>query len=899
MDLPPAISESHRQLLLTQLVLKLGDERAARPRSPAQAARLAAELARLLDQVQTERLPFEALATLVPEEFARHWQITLDFLGVLTEHWPAILAEEGCLDPVERRNRLVDLEIESWVHRPPVDPVIAAGSTGTVPATADLLVAVAGLDQGRVVLPGLDRTIDPESLGVLTATHPQYGMARLLDRLGLAPAEIEDWPAPEISSTLPARANLINEAMRPAVLTGRPQSLAPPPAAALAGISRIECAGLHEEAGAIALVMRGVLEDETGTAALVTPDRALARRVAAELRRWGIEIDDSAGRPLADTPPGVFLRLVAEMVAGAMARALPLLAALKHPLAAGGLAASDFRAKARALELACLRGPRPGEGFAGIRAVLKRRGETADLCLWVDGLQEIMDSLTTLAGRCEVALKTILEAHVRAAEGLAESDGKTGAARLWLGDAGKAAASFVNELRATSGGFSPIAGADYPAFFEALMADRVVRPTYGIHPRLHIWGPLEARLQHAEVMILGGLNEGTWPPEPPADPWLSRPMRSNLGLPPPERRIGLAAHDFVQAFSAPLLVLTRAGRVEGTPTVSSRWLLRLDNVLRAAGRDSAIEDMAARGHQWLIWQNELDKPDSIAGTDPPTPRPPVEARPRRLSVTEVETLRRDPYAVYARHVLGLRPLEPIDADPGAAERGTIVHRALEAFIDAYPGALPEDAHAHLIEIGRKAFGETLERPGVRAFWWPRFERLAAWIVETEHARRTRLESIRNETVGRLEIAAPAGPFTLIAKADRIECLKDGDVSVIDYKTGSVPSQKDIALGFAPQLPLEAAIAQAGGFAGIPAAAVAELAFWQLSGGDPPGKQTAVKGDLAALIAGARDGLAKLIAAYDDSSTPYPSRPDPDRGPRFSDYDHLARVQEYSAFGGED
>ena len=352
-----------------------------------------------------------------------------------------------------------------------------------------------------------------------------------------------------------------------------------------------------------------------------------------------------------------------------------------------------------------------------------------------------------------------------------------------------------------------LAGHDYPALFTGLMAERSVRPLYGRHPRLHIWGPLEARLQQADRLILGGLNEGTWPALGDTGPWLNRPMRADLQLPSPERRIGLASHDFQQAAAAADVILTRAAKVDGAPTVPSRWLLRLDQVLAAAGR----EIHWAEGDKWRDWERRLQAPVRIAPRAAPAPRPPVGARPRELSVTQIETWVKDPYALYARHILGLRPLEEIDADPGAAERGTLIHKALERFAAQYPKDLPADALARLIEIGRDDFDEFWRRPAVRAFWWPRFKRIAAWFIEREVEGRPARQAVGLEVAGRIGFTTGRGAFTVKAIADRIDRLSDGALAIIDYKTGAVPQKRELADGLAPQLPLEAAIGAAGGF----------------------------------------------------------------------------------------
>ncbi|HEU0071219.1 MAG TPA: double-strand break repair protein AddB [Alphaproteobacteria bacterium] len=894
-DLPPAVPGLRRQLLLAQLVQKLGARNLAEAPDEAQAARLAEALARLLDEMQTERADPAKLKSLAPEAFARHWQQTLEFLAILTEHWPKILEAEGALDPAARRNAVLAAQAELWRAQPPAGPVIAAGSTGSIPATADLLDVIASLPQGQIVLPGLDRDMSEDCWRALleeggVPSHPQYGLARLLERLGVARSEVKDWTSSVAPASPPGRAKLFARALDPQDGEAARPAMSDL-AAALDGVTRLDAPGPIEEAGAIALMMREAVEHEARTAALVTPDRGLARRVAAELRRWDIEVDDSAGQPLAATPAGAFARLALAMLAEDCAPA-PLLAALKHPLSSGGEKTVVFRDKARALELAVLRGVRPAPGFAGLRSALVGEGEAA-LGSWLDGLAKAAAPLCDALAASAVAAEDLLRAHAAWLEHLAADDAMPGAARLWRGDDGEALANFFAEFAGAARDLPPMAGRAYPALIEALLAGRVVRPRYGAHPRLFIWGPLEARLQHAHLVILGGLNEGTWPADPGADPWMSRPMREAFGLPAPERRIGLAAHDVAQLFAAPQVALTRAERVDGTPTVPARWLQRLDNLL--LGMDAGA---LPSGAKWLAWQQALDAPQAPPVPTPrPAPRPPVAARPRRLSVTEIETWMRDPYGIYAKHVLGLRALEPLDADPGAADRGSFIHDALDRFVKSWrPGETAEAAYERLLGFGREAFSSALDRPGVWAFWWPRFERIARWFAGNEIARRRESTPLAVEGWGEMKLPGPAGEFLLIAKADRIDSLGNGGLAVVDYKTGQPPGEKELTFGFSPQLPLEAMMAAAGAFKGVPPAEVSRIEFWRLSGGRPVAKISAHDAGLFATEA--YRGLTGLIAAFDDPATPYLARPRAAHAPRFSDYEHLARVREWAASGEE-
>ena len=882
--IPPAIPELRRRLLLARLVLAWSAQSGEGTLLPGQAAALAGALARLLDTAASEGADFARLRTLAPDEFAEHWQIVLKFLDILPNAWAPIVAAEGALDPAERRNRLLRRQAEAWRREPPKAPVIAAGLTGGIPALSDLLSAVAWLDRGAVILPGLDRSLAADEWEFIAGepSHPQHLLALLLRDLETAPEDVRDWPAVPPCGPPSARQRLAAEALRPAALTDRWRDLPAAPPDALAGVTRYDCASPQDEAATIALLLRRALDTSAATAALVTPDRELARRVAAELRRWDIDIDDSAGMPLALTPPGAFLRLVLDAAASGLAP-VPLLAALKHPLAAGGLAPEEFRGLARRLE-AAIRGPRPAPGFAGLRAALAGGGR---LLRFVARLQGCLGPLAAALDSDRAPLAELIAAHVRAAELLAASDAESGIARLWQEAAGETAARFSHELIDAAGDFPPLAGRHYPALFAALAAGSVVRPAYGRHPRLAIWGLVEARLQHADLMVLGGLNEGTWPGPAASDPWMSRQMRAGFGLALPERAIGIAAHDFVQAMAAPAVTLTRASRREGVPTVPSRWLLRLDTVLRAVGLEGALRpdpEIAAAA----AWR---DAPTERRGREPSQPRPPVAARPRQLPVTQIEMWLRDPYAIYARHILGLKALDDLDVDPGRAELGTTVHHALARFIERHPRDLPLFAEDELIAIGRECFAPFLSRPGAWAFWWPRFVRVANWFVAEERERRHGLVDSRAERAGRLVVAGPAGPFTITAIADRIDRLAGGGLALIDYKTGALPSKREIEGAIAVQLPLEGAIARDGSFDGF-SGPIAALEYWRLPGGDPAGQRCPIAGDdAAALIDRVLASVTALIARFDDPATPYEAVPVMRWRPRFSDYDHLERLDE--------
>lgn len=895
-ELTPAISTARRQLLLAALIARWQRAKGGDEMDFAQAARLARSLGGFLDEAQTQAADLSKLADLAPAALTEYWAEVREFLSLVAEQWPTLLAAENKQDHIAHRNATLKALAQRLENNPPDGPIIAAGSTGSIPATAGLLGVIARLPRGAVILPGLDLGLDDASWNDLDLGHPQFGMKQLLGRIGIDRRAVRSWGGGEIVPT--PREILLRETLRPAPTTDAWRALAesrtPVIEDGLEGLSLVEAADPAQEATAIALMLREALEVPGQTGALVTPDRNLARRVAAELGRWNIAIDNSAGRPLTRTPPGTFLCLLADAAQQDFAP-LALLALLKHPLAAGGEETAAFRRSVRELDL-CLRGPRPDAGLEGImRAITRADVLTKDaqerLGTWFDSVAQLLRPLAkALNGKAPLA--RLLSLHVEAAEALAKTDMQDGAARLWRNDAGKSAADMVKTLFEAASDLPVIDARSYASLFRGFADEKAVRPAYGRHPRLAILGPLEARLQRFDLVVLGELNEGEWPAQAPVDPWLSRPMRRILGLEQPERAISLAAHDFATLAAGPRVVLTRSRKVEGSPAVASRWLQRLMQLTRGL----ELEDKLRTSLSYCDIASALYEPLVTTRIGRPAPQPPVSARPRRLSVTEIETWLRDPYAIYARRILKLEPLDALDAEIGALERGVAIHKALETFIRVYPDGPPSDAEMRFVEIADKVFAENAIPKSALALWRPRFIRAAQWFVGVERSRRINVAHAHVELRGEMTLSAPGGNFLLYGYADRIDELKDGYGAIIDYKTGAPPSDKQVIQIIAAQLPLEAAMLANGGFAGAGKLTPLELVYIRFAGGVKPGEVRTVNADAGELAKKAATLLAARVAQFDDKDQAYLPRVMPFRADIAGDYDHLARVREWSASG---
>lgn len=928
LDLAPAATEVQRQFLLTRIVCGWARSNPVSPAARAvndsvsHALQMARSLMQLIDSLETGDITLADLPGLLASdhEMPLHRSEAAEFLNIIAEIYPAAMSEAGLIGPQARRSALLQAEAGRLRRQPAAGPVIAAGSTGSVPATADLLATIAHMPGGAVVLPGLDRKLDAESWDVIenTPQHPQYGMKELIEKIGIERTDVPDLPGLSGDKAGEARALLASEVMRPSETTHLWKDLATHRhefELACENITELVCPEMREQALMIAMAMRQA-HGENRACSLITPDRQLARRVTSELARWDIHVDDSAGEPLANTEPGIFFRLVGEVCAPS-ARAHDIVALLGHSLMTGELVPeADIGTLVKTLEIALFRQMPGGHHLRGLAARISQARDLADDVfahpLVKDLSQQQWDALAALAERLEQAvtpllelsdskdgnpLASVLHTHISVAEAL--STGAIGVSdRLWTGEAGAALSETLRELLDHAGLAPAMPHADYCSFITNSLRAVPVRRQYSLHPKLKILGLLEARLVQTDLVILGGLNEGSWPGDADPGPWLSRPQHVAVGLQLPERRLGLAAHDFVQGLGANQVMLTWARKVNGTPAVASRWLLRLKAVLEASGLKDALQpDKNTDWAGWALgldWHGKMPAGDKPAPAMPPRPTPPVAARPRRYSVSRVERLMQDPYWLYANAILKLKPLQPLDREPGAAERGQLVHAVVEEFTNRHPNTMPDDATAIMRDIAVKLIPDFAPDAALRALWLPQVWRMTDWFCEQETTLRENVTAQLTELEGAHAFEVDGQKVSLTARADRIDRLQSGSLRIVDYKTGGAKLQSHETKGYKPQLFLEGWIARTGGFERLPAAAVEELLYIRLSGGDPPGALIGPSGkvDIAAEIDHAADGVRSLIASYLSAAQAYPARAGEEAWNRKSDYDHLSRWREW-------
>ncbi|ODT74687.1 MAG: double-strand break repair protein AddB [Pelagibacterium sp. SCN 64-44] len=912
--LPLAASTTRRRLTLSRLVAQWAHSPRGRlafstPPGAAEIFSMAAALGQLIDDLHIEERSPADIRTLGAEmapDLGEYWQQTLEFLDIALHLWPEILAAEGLADPAALRGARLDRQALAATHLFGDRPVIAAGSTGSIPATARLLAAIARLPRGAVVLPGLDLDLTPQSLATLEDAetnphgHPQYGLAHLLRVLGTGVEAVT-----ELCAAPHPRTRLVNRALAPSGETARWSAQrfdAAALAAALDGVAIIRARNEDEEARAVALAARAALENGDSVG-IVTSDRNLARRIAAELRRFAIRVDDAAGTPLFQSAAGRLARQALALAAGNFAP-LDLMALLRNRAVTLGQDRAALAETANSLDLVMLRGQRPGAGLSGLRQLLaalmqeqprrRRRALAA----------ETAAPIAALFDRLEAAL-----APITALLDLPDMDAAALAAALWRSvDSLSAGAPlqgreelgrWAEEMAGLAGQGHRFAPFGLDAVLAALMSGFEARNHEQRRDDIAIWGQIEARLMSPDLLILAALNEDKWPGPADPGPWLSRGMRLKAGLEPPERQQGLAAHDFAQGMGNARVLVAYAERIGASPALPSRLVQRLDAFIGAA----EAEMLRERGRTWLEAARRLDAVETVRPAARPAPNPPLAARPRRLSVTEIETLMRSPYDLYAKHVLRLRPLDALGEDPDARERGTIIHAIFARFVNEGHDMLAEAAFERLMEIARTEFAG-LDMIGERRdIWLRRFAMAAAQFLDFERQRDGRVRRRHAEIRG--EWTLPLAEAVLITgEADRVDELTDGSLEILDFKTGSPPGSASMKAFEAPQLPLEALMARAGAMPPVAPADASALTYIKIGLGPDAFKPSAFAVPEGMELMEAADAVSRLMQGHIEHfllrETPLPARLLPLKTQRFAGpYDHLARVAEWLAIDGEE
>ncbi len=868
-QLPPAISSMKRLMVLSKLVMQKATAQGINM-SPHTSFILGRELASLLDEIVIENLSWEKLNEIIPENLNTYWQDVLTFLQIISTVYPAYLKENGLSDIKESEVFKIKNISEIWQKSPPKQKIIAAGNTASIPIISDLLKVIANLENGCVILPALDTQSSDDDFNTFEEGHYQYSLKRFLNNVGMSRSGVKEWGKDvEVFETNNDRLRLVTESLKPTELTQNWRFINELSPDCLDNVYKIETSDDREEALSIALIMREVLQTQGKTAALVTTDVNLGKRVSLELERFGININNSAGLSLGATPVGIFFNLLIEFCISPSP--IPLLALLKHPFASAGFG-DECKNIARNFENQ-LRGKIKVHSIDELSEILGQE---------FDNIVTILNPLLEM-GENKYDLEYILTNHIKCAQSFVKDENI-----LWQGSAGKAISNLLTQLLQDGKDFMDVSLQDYAKLFLQFQNQILVRNPYNTHKRLEILGPMEARLQHKDVMILGSLNDGMFPKNEDAGPWMSYQMRIDFGLPSLKQRLGISASDFCNCFMAPTVYLTRSLKSGGTPTIASRWLQRLEAVINIAGK-SAKEKSKWSETDWKKYAFLIDEPKERIKISPVSANPDISVRPKKISVSAMESLMKDPYSFYAKYILRLKPLPDLEPKITPKKYGTAVHEIFAWFIENYQN-LPDNSFELITEQAKKTFKEQ----GIPLFWLMLFNRASKWLIE-ELSNRDGAKSFP-EVKGSTKIRN----IELTAIADRIDVDRESNSVIIDYKTGTPPTPSAVAAGYSPQLVIEALIAIAGGFKDIPPTTPEKISYYHISGkgdGAVEKKATSDKMDLKDLISRTEKGIEKVLKVFYEEGIAYEARPDPLIEFRYSDYEHLERVKEWGFVEG--
>ena len=914
LELDEAINGFERQCLIASQIqhFPIGGRRIA----PAPAMKLASSLCMLIDQMQRAGTPLSAIKDVLPDELSTHWQEILKFLTILFDYWPSILAERGQIDPVARQQQLLQAQLDFWTSNPPNAPIILAGSTGTLPMTRAFMKVISQLPMGVVIFPGIELDIEDADWCAIEQdpVHPLHQIARSMVEFELPLSEVRYWHVTEQMQhkSVRSRQIVLRELMRPASRTSQWRRLAVDQSelspSSLQGLKVMSVTDSFQEAELIAGLMRQALETPNKTAMLITPDRMLARKVQAALMRWNILVDDSAGSALILSSPARFLALIIRVVQeDASPHALRAL--FKHPFATAGLPRAEFIHLANLFEEQILRGPLPRKNWESWTLLvaqtpkLKNFWQTCLLPAFIplrDAFKAINPSLDTLAiALMQTAQNLGALPENRLDENRVDSDSdindtqSDAAFHIYSDFAGVILLELLSDM-IRFGDSYPLAASEFYNTFSVLCQEKVVRTPYNQHPRLKILGTIEARMQQADTVILGGLNEGVWPPFSQRDMWINNASRTQLGLPDRHWRIALSAHDFMMAAASPEVMITRSVITDGAPTQISRWLARLDAVVAAAGLSSYLDKQIP---VWMKAVNARKIPDIVKPIARPEPKPALAQRPSQISATDFDQWITDPYGFYVKKILKIRQKNPIDEPPSVALRGSLIHDVIAEFSTRYPtGKLPEDAGEQLHKIVDAHLSKWSNIAYIDLFWRQKISVILNWFLEEEGRRRDERFQVVVEKEGKLELSIGQRLILVTARADRIELHQGNHYKIIDYKSGNPPSKLAVSLGRAVQLLVEAAILSKGGYGlSDKTAQDIELFYWQLKGRETaPAKIDDVTPDdfdVSIIF----DQLLALVQSFENEEQPYLSEPNSAQRPKFSQVRHLARIKEWRAF----
>ena len=885
------IPSVYRDLLLGRLIFQWqkGPDQ-TNSQSLHRCLKIAPTLGSFFDELQSFQTNYLSLDDSFTSDDALHWESINKFLKIIIKQWPLILSEQIWQDPILYDQLITKLLIQHWEKEPPKNNIIVAGFTGNLPHIANLLSFIASLPTGHVVIPSLDHKLGKKTWENLPEDHPQHALKKLLVDLKIENNLVPEWFSPfgYSNSSAPPKhpVNFITSVFSPredeqATNTGRKTS---------SDLTMITAHNIYSEAQTISLIIKEFLTTNKGDVSLFAEDQNLVKQVALQLRRWNLDLCNYIAHSPDPAGAGSFLQLVGEMICSAVSP-VSLLSTLKHPMCTGHTSLTLFKNLRNELELKCLRGIRPEPGFSGIIASLNNSADkNRELITWLQSLEKASLYFCRLVKSKKAPLKSLLAAHIDFSIWLSET-GKYPATRLWKSYEGKRLNQHLLSLCSTLKNSFIIEGTEYSDIFKCLLHN-IPNDTQDFDTtRIYAYDPKRTLFSSSPLHILAGMNETTWPSFSQNDEWLSSQMRRALSLPSKKKTKAFANLHICQASTASKIVLTRSKVANGVQTTPAYHFARIENAAKKEGMHEAVDKSRYWDH---MGQNLEHKTLSIPQSRRPAPTPPISARPRTLSATQIERWMQDPYGIFVSTILKIRPLRSIDAKVNPSDYGRMVHQALERFLQTYPTNLPPNPYQKLLEFGQISFRKVRTQPEAYAFWWPRFERLARYFIDQENKSRKHITAAYAEVSGTTTIDLPSGPFTLTTRADRINIRVDRKVDIIEYKTGALPTTPKILNGSKPQLLLEALIILNNGFEEIDTRAINSIVSTQLSGALTAGNRRTIQKGISTKATELLSTIIELIESFDNENTPYYFVPHNDFAPQYNEFEHLARMKEWIA-----
>ncbi len=800
------------------------------------AFKIALNLQNLFDEIEREEIDLSKLNEIDDSNLSQHRLLTLDFLKNFHVKIKNSLLKKNIFFASASQNFIIQKFVSLLENQGSKAPIVIAGSTGSVSFSAKLIRAIS--QKNYVVLYGATNENFTEE------NHPQFFLNRLIQFLKIEKKTITQIAEEKFCLSSNTRQNLISLMVLPSAETLKWQEIykhldIEKTAQDLTKNFRlIEAKNEIEEAKIIKLILHEALQNNK-TTALITNNDKLASLVKLELTQDNLPFNDARNLSIFNSHLVNFLLLILELIESDF-NSHSLLAILKNPLCSH----SKDKEILADFEIKILRQDRANSGLDGIKKKLKDEEVLREFfnkfCF------ELVSGSHTLASHTASLIKT--------AENLSK---KTWSQLLEQEPAQIELFEFFEKLKTQQ---IALDKKNLLSLFKNLLSQVSYFEKSDAGAPIQILSTIEARLLNYDLVVIASLNEGDFP-QIESENWLGKKIKKDLGIDRTLKKVGQSAYDFCNYLSNESVVLTRCKSSNGAVLIESPFLLKFKTICQKIG---VSLDCGEKYFALLAKQNSSESRQ----IEPANPKPKIEIRPKKISVTEISKLLSSPYDIYAKKILQLEELEKIDFEPSYAEFGSFIHEALEEFVKN-----PKDAN--FFKKAEEIFEKYFLFSEAKLIWWPKFENIFADFVKENE----RFLNFKN----RVEISAELAVLdvTIRGKIDRTITNDEGETEIFDYKTGQVPSKIDVLRGANPQLTIAALM--------LAEEKISALNYWKLSSSSPSEIKKICDNseEILILTAAAKAGLTKLFEFFTNEENGYLAT----ENSTYGDYQNLARIEE--------